>query len=76
MAFLAKKTDELKLPAVLTIEGRKHKLAQTIVDNTKAKNQKVLTLNSMQATTEEEIKKGITYLTVMEQNLKVLQEAL
>ena len=76
VAFLAKKTDELKLPAVLTIEGRKHKLAQTIVDNTKAKNQKVLTLNSMQATTEEEIKKGITYLTVMEQNLKVLQEAL
>ena len=76
VAFLAKKTDELKLPAVLTIEGRQHKLAQTIVDNTKAKNQKVLTLNSMQATTEEEIKKGITYLTVMEQNLKVLQEAL
>ena len=76
VAFLAKKTDELKLPAVLTIEGRQHKLAQTIVDNTKAKNQKVLTLNSMQATTEEEIKKGITYLTVMERNLKVLQEAL
>ena len=76
VAFLAKKMDELKLPAVLTIEGRKHKLAQTIVDNTKAKNQKVRTLNSMQATTEEEIKNGITYLAVMEQNLKVLREAL
>ena len=76
VAFLAKKTDELKLPAVLTIEGRQHKLAQTIVDNTKAKSQKVLTLNSMQATTEEEIKKGITYLAVMEQNMKILQEAL
>ena len=76
VAFLAKKTDELKLPAILTIEGRQHKLAQTIVDNTKAKNQKVLMLNSMQATTEEEMKKGITYLAVMEQNLKVLQEAL
>ena len=68
--------DELKLPAVLTIEGRQHKLAQTIVENTKAKNQKVLTLNSMQATTEEEIKNGITYLAVMEQNLNVLREAL
>ena len=76
VAFLAKKTDELKLPAVLTIEGRQHKLAQTIVENTKAKNQKVLTLNSMQATTEEEIKNGITYLAVMEQNLNVLREAL
>ena len=68
--------DELKLPAVLTIEGRQHKLAQTIVENTKAKNQKVLSLNSMQSVTEEEIKKGITYLAVMEQNLNVFKEAL
>ena len=68
--------DELKLPSVLTIEGRPHKLAQTIVENTKAKNQKVLTLNSMQSVTEEEIKKGITYLAVMEQNLNVFKEAL
>ncbi len=76
VAFLAKKMDELKLPAVLTIEGRQHKLAQTIVENTKAKNQKMLTLNSMQSVTEEEIKKGITYLAVMEQNLNVFKEAL
>ena len=76
VAFLAKKMDELKLPAVLTIEGRQHKLAQTIVENTKAKNQKVLTLNSLQSVTEEEIKKGITYLAVMEQNLNVFKEAL
>ena len=76
IAFLAGKMDELKLPAVLTIEGRQHRLAQTVVENTKAKNQKVLTLNSMQSVTEEEIKKGVTYLSVMEQNLKVLQEAL
>jgi zinc transport system substrate-binding protein len=68
--------DEMKLPAVLTIEGRQHKLAQTIVENTKAKNQKVLKLNSMQSVTEEEIKKGITYLAVMEQNLNVFKEAL
>ena len=76
VAFLAKKMDELKLPAVLAIEGRQHKLAQTIVENTKAKNQKVLTLNSMQSVAEEEIKKGITYLAVMEQNLNVFKEAL
>ena len=76
VAFLAKKTDELKLTAVLTIEGRQHKLAQTIVDNTQAKNQKVLTLNSMQAMPEDEIKKGGTYLSVMEDNLKVLRTAL
>lgn len=76
VAFLAKKMDELKLPAVLTIEGRQHKLAQTIVENTKTKNQKILTLHSMQSVAEEEMKKGVTYLSFMEENLKVLQEAL
>ena len=76
VVFLAKKMDELKLPAVLTIEGKQHKLARTIVENTKEKNQKILTLNSMQSVTEEEIKSGTTYLKVMEENLKVLREAL
>ena len=76
VAFLAKKMDELKLPAVLTIEGRQHKLAQTIVENTKAKNQKVLTLNSMQSIAGKQAEEGVTYLSVMEENLTVLREAL
>jgi len=76
VVFLAKKMDELKLPAIFTIEGKPHKLAQTIVDNTIAKNQKVLTLNSMQSVTDEEIKNGAAYLNVMEDNLKVLKQGL
>ena len=31
VSFLAKKVDELGLPCVLTIEGKNHKLAETIV---------------------------------------------
>ena len=76
VAFLSKKMDELNLPAILTIEGRQHKLARTIVDNTRAKNRKILTLHSMQSVSDEEIKKGADYLKVMEENLKVLKEAL
>ena len=68
--------DDLKLPAVFTIEGKQHKLAQTIVDNTAAKNQKVLILNSMQSVTEAEIKNGASYLNMMEDNLKVLKQGL
>ena len=68
--------DELKLPAVLTIEGRQHKLAQTIVENTKAKNQKVLTLNSMQSVTDAQMKDGLDYLSIMQSNLDVLKKAL
>ena len=76
ISFLAKKVDELKLSCVLTIEGAQHKIAETIVQNTTAKNQKVLTMDSMQSTTSKDVKNGTTYLSVMEQNLSVLKEAL
>ena len=77
ITFLAGKIDSLALPAIFTIDGSDGKIARAILDASKnSKNAEVLMLNSMQATTEEEMKKGITYLAVMEQNLKVLQEAL
>ena len=76
VSFLAKKVDELGLPCVLTIEGKNHKIAETIVENTAEKNQKILTLDSMQSTTSEDVANGTTYLSVMEQNLSVLKEAL
>lgn len=76
ISFLAKKVDELKLPCVLTIEGAQHKIAETIVQNTAEKNQKVLTMDSMQSTTSKDVANGTTYLSVMEKNLSVLKEAL
>ena len=76
ISFLAKRVDELKLLCVLTIEGAQHKIAETIVRNTTAKNQRVLTMDSMQSTTSKDVKNGTTYLSVMEKNLSVLKEAL
>ena len=76
LSFLAKKVDELKLPCVLTIEGKNHKIAETIVENTAEKNQKILTMDSMQSTTSEDVANGTAYLSVMEQNLSMLKEAL
>ena len=76
ISFLAKRVDEWKLPCVLTIEGAQHKIAETIVRNTTAKNQRVLTMDSMQSTTSKDVKNGTTYLSVMEKNLSVLKEAL
>ena len=76
ISFLAKRVDEWKLPRVLTIEGAQHKIAETIVRNTTTKNQKVLTMDSMQSTTTQDVKNGTTYLSVMEKNLSVLKEAL
>ena len=76
ISFLAQKVDELELPCVLTIEGKQHKIAETIVENTSAKDQKVLSMDSMQATTSEDVANGATYLSIMESNLNVLKEAL
>ena len=76
IVFLAGKVDELALPAVLTIENPKTRIAQTVVENTAAKDQKILSLNSMQGTTRRDIDAGSTYLSVMEENLLVLQDAL
>ena len=76
ISFLAKRVDEWKLPCVLTIEGAQHKIAETVVRNTTAKNQRVLTMDSMQSTTSKDVKNGTTYLSVMEKNLSVMKEAL
>ena len=76
VSFLARKVDELKLPCVLTIEGKNHKIAETIVQNTAGKNQKILTMDSMQSTTSQDVARGTTYLSLMAKNLDVLKEAL
>jgi len=74
--FLAKKVDELGLNTVLKIESGDGKIARTIIQNTKKKNARVLTLDSIQSTTAKQAKAGTTYLKIMEVNLSVLTEAL
>jgi zinc transport system substrate-binding protein len=76
ITFLSNKVDELGLKAVLTIEGKDHRIAETIVKNTKSKDQKVLTMDSLQSVTSRDVAAGSTYLSVMEGNLEVLKEAL
>ena len=76
VAFLAKKTDELKLGNIMVIENSDKKIAKKIVDTTSEKNQKIVEMNSMQSITADDIECGVTYLSVMENNLKALQSAL
>lgn len=76
VTFLAEKLDELGLKTVLTIEKSDDRIAQTVIENTKTKDQKILELNSMQSITSDEIADGVTYLSVIEDNLDVLKEAL
>ena len=76
VAFLAKKTDDLKLKSVLVIENSDQKIAKKIVETTKDKSQNIVVLNSMQSITNEDIANGATYLSIMESNLKALASAL
>ena len=76
ITFLAGKVDELGLKDVFTIEKSDDRIAQTVIENTRDKDQKVQVLNSMQSVTAEEIAEGTTYLSVMKDNLNVLKEAM
>ena len=76
IAFLADKLDELDLPTILTIEGSAANIAATIRDNTADKDQSILTMDSLQSVTRQDIADGATYLGAMESNLSVLAQAL
>ena len=77
VAFLAGKMDSLQLPAIFTIDGSNGKIARAILEASKnSKNAQVLTLNSMQSVTDEQIKAGVDYLSIMRDNLEVLKKAL
>ena len=60
----------------MTIEKSDQKIANTIIQNTKDKNQQILALDSMQSTTSDDVANGTTYLSVMQNNLTVLKQAL
>ena len=75
VAFLAKKVDELQLPVILVIEGTKHKIAETVKRTTKAQDQRILTLDSLQSTGGEAAK-TTRYIDMMKRNLEALKTAL
>jgi zinc transport system substrate-binding protein len=77
IAFLANKMDSDSLPAILTIEKGNKKIASAVLAASKnSKDAQILTINSMQSVTEQQIAKGESYLTIMQTNLETLKKAL
>ncbi len=76
ITFLTDKINELNLSAVVTIENSDKKIAQTIINTGKVGDLKVLTFNSLQSVTSGSIADGVTYLSVMTDNLEIIREAL
>lgn len=76
IAFLAGKVDELKLGSVLTLEGADCRIAETVIQTTESKSAKILSMDSMQSVTAEDVENGADYIALMEKNLEVLKTAL
>ncbi|MBQ1505489.1 MAG: zinc ABC transporter substrate-binding protein [Erysipelotrichales bacterium] len=74
--FLAKKTDELELRSICTIESSDGSIARTVRDTTAGKDQKILVFDSLQSCGKKDAENGVTYYDVMRKNLEVLIEAL
>lgn len=76
LRHLISSVEENRLNCVITLEGKDKSLARTVVSSVDDRTVKILTLNSMQAMGQTDIDNGIDYISVMENNLDVLKEAL
>ena len=75
ITFLANKVDELGLSVIFKIESSDGGIANTVKNATQSKNQTILTMDSIQSASTKEYKAGRNYLSIMEQNLTALTEA-
>lgn len=76
ITFLANKVDELELSSIIVLENSNEKIAETIKQNTKSKDQEILVMDSLQSITKEKMSDNVTYCSIMEKNLEVLRKAL
>ncbi len=73
LAFLTDKVKEENIPVVFTIEFSDGKIADAICAASGAKKSM---LHSCHNVTKEQLDEGVTYLSLMEENLGVLEEAI
>lgn len=73
IAFLIDKIKSDNVKVVLKIELTSDKLAKSIANETGAT---VMTMNAAHNISSEDFNNGVTYLDIMEKNIKVLEEAL
>ena len=74
--FLSKKIDEEDIKHVCVLEGPDHKIADAIILNTNTKDQDIVKFNSIQSVTAQDVQNGVTYISLMKDNVKALEEAL
>ena len=76
MAFLVNKVNELDLKVILQLESAKGDIAKTVKRDAAADDIEILTANSLQSSTKRDFENGVTYLSLMRENLEVFRKAL
>lgn len=73
LAYLIKKIKEENIPVVLYIEMSTRKIADILTEETGAK---AMLLHSCQNVSKKEFQSGVTYVSIMRENINTLKEAL
>lgn len=73
---LIKEADEHSLTSIAVSESANMKLADTVKNSSKSNIEKIIVFNSLQAVNKGQIDKGLTYFSVMEENLRALKESI
>lgn len=73
LSYLTEKVKEENIPVVYTIELSNGRIADTICESTNAKK---VQFNTCHNVTGDEFNKGVTYISLMKDNLKALEEGL
>ncbi len=76
ITFLANKVNEFNLNYVLILENSDDRIAESIITASKNDKCSILTINSLQSVTSKDIDNGESYISVMKNNLNILNSAL
>ena len=70
------KADELGADTIFTLENSDGRIAQSIKQNTKTKDQQIAVLDSIQSVSKTQMDAGETYISIMEKNCETIRNAI
>lgn len=73
---LAEKVKAYNVPCILVIDGSDQSLAKSVLEAAGERDKEILTMDSMQSVSMDDINAGANYLGIMQENLEILREAL
>lgn len=72
VVFLVEKLNDSDSSYVMNIEGAGHEIAETIIKSSDDQEKEVLSMNSMETISQDAVDSGVSYISLMEQNLNAL----